>query len=630
MNKCFCLRRWCLWLLWGLLVSGPVCASHRAESVPLHAQAYWIDTSGQATVQDMAAVQDWRSHTGALALGFTAHPVWLKLEVDRQVQGLPWYWRVLPSYLDDVRLYAQDETGRWLEHRTGDLTPFHERRTTDLALTFPWQAPSVLAEPVRVYIRVQSSSTLVAHVQLLSPQAWLQARDAHGLMSGMMLGVIALVVVWAVFQAVTTRESIFVYYAVYAVCSLMMALGLLGYAAAYLFPESSRSDFFTSLMVILATMTGWAFHRHFLQPFMSKGQVRWLIDPALGLSTGTLLLLPAGYQQEAMMVINYTIVVYSLLVLPAVLLMKWPRLQSVNRRLLACYLIFPLGIVFTLLPNLGWATAGTFTGYGGVVHSLLVTVVLAIMLAMRQQNAMQAVGRLREEAAAAHAQAEMVRKERDEKDRFFAMLSHELRTPLLIIKMVLEGQQLRHGRLDALDSAQRAVDDIGHVVDLAMQVDRLEQGRIEPQRLACSLSEIVQSIQQEHVQGQRLHLQIHPDTPLMHSDPMLLRTIVSNLLENALKYSPRDSQVRVELMPAVHALQAGVQVRVHNRLRPGDAPDPQRMASKYYRSQEAHRVSGSGLGLYVVDGLVRMLGGDMQIALDSERSEISLHVDLPA
>lgn len=74
----------------------------------------------------------------------------------------------------------------------------------------------------------------------------------------------------------------------------------------------------------------------------------------------------------------------------------------------------------------------------------------------------------------------------------------------------------------------------------------------------------------------------------------------------------------------------GVEVVVTNRLYPSDLPDPEQMCRKYYRSKAAHRVSGSGLGLYVVDGLVRLLRGSLRVALEPEEPEISLHVWIPA
>ena len=592
--------------------------------------AYWVDTSGQATLKEVSHVSDWRDYQGVLALGFLSNPVWVKLVVEGEARGLPWYWRLLPSYLDDVRLYIQDSQGKWSEHRSGDKIPFHDRETADVALAFPWQAPAEMPEHVTAYIRLQSSSTMVANIQLLSPQAWQEARDTQGLLSGIILGLMGLVVVWALYQVYATRDALFVYYAVYVACCFWMALGLFGYSAEYLFPESQVGDFMTSLSVILASTTGWAFHRKFLQPFIANSKASWMIDPALLISGGTLVLLLAGYRQWALALTSYTIVAYGSIFLPALLLMLWPRMDGSNRRLIAYYLIFPLGIVFTLLPNLGWLQAGMLTGYGGIAHSLLVAMILATMLSMRQKNVEQSVIQFRAEAASAHAQADMIRKDRDEKDRFFAMLSHELRTPLSVIKMVLDNQQAQHGRHDSLVYAQRAVDDIDNVIALAMQVDRLEQGMIELQFAPCFLPEIVRAIKDSHEKGERVVLKADPSTPGVRSDPVLLKVILSNLLDNALKYSPLQSEVQVDLRPARHGDVPGVEVVVTNRLYPSDLPDPEQMCRKYYRSKAAHRVSGSGLGLYVVDGLVRLLRGSLRVALEPEEPEISLHVWIPA
>lgn len=621
-------KHWWAWLwLW---TSFHAVAGHQHAAGPLHETAYWTDTSGQMTVGGMEKISRWQAYEGVLALGFTPYPVWVKLVVDDEAQGLPWVWRVLPSYLDDVRLYVPDAQGGWSEHRSGDRVPFHVRENGDVAMSFAWQAPESLPAHTTLYMRLQSTSTMVAHIQLLSPEAWASARDVQALVSGLVLGLMVLVAVWAAHQAYSTRDALFMYYAVYVACCCLMAFGLFGYAGQYWFPESDRGDFVSSLAVVLAALTGWAFHRKFLLPFLRHSRLRWLIDPALLISLGTLALLLAGRQQWALALTSYTVVVYGAFILPVVLSMLWWRLDKLDRRVVTFYLVFPVAIVLTMLPNLGWITAGALTGYGGIAHSLLVAVILAAMLALRQRNVEQSVSWFRAEAAAANAQADMIRQDRDEKDRFFAMLSHELRTPLSVIKMVLENQQSQHGRNETLAYAQRAVDDIDNVIALAMQVDRLEQGMIELQFAPCFLPEIVQAIRDSHEKGERVVLTLDPATPGVRSDPVLLKVILSNLLDNALKYSPPTSEVQVALRPAVHEGVSGVEVTVCNRLQPNDIPDPEQMFGKYYRSKLAHRVSGSGLGLYVVDGLVRLLKGSVRIALRTDVPEMALHVWIPA
>jgi len=97
---------------------------------------------------------------------------------------------------------------------------------------------------------------------------------------------------------------------------------------------------------------------------------------------------------------------------------------------------------------------------------------------------------------------------------------------------------------------------------------------------------------------------------LLQTDPTILRMILTNLIDNAVKYRAPESQVSVE----VAGNPQGVSIAVINA--PGVAgwPDASKVFEKYYRSPGAHRETGSGLGLYLVSMLARLAGGTIRYA----------------
>lgn len=101
---------------------------------------------------------------------------------------------------------------------------------------------------------------------------------------------------------------------------------------------------------------------------------------------------------------------------------------------------------------------------------------------------------------------------------------------------------------------------------------------------------------------------------MLESDPFLVRTIVANLLDNALKYSPPDTRVDLHLQQ-----RAGeTAMRVFNQPGAAGMPDPQRLFDKYYRSPGAHKQTGSGLGLYLVAGLAKRIGAAVRDVSDRD------------
>ena len=97
----------------------------------------------------------------------------------------------------------------------------------------------------------------------------------------------------------------------------------------------------------------------------------------------------------------------------------------------------------------------------------------------------------------------------------------------------------------------------------------------------------------------------------LHSDPLLLRTILSNLIDNAVKYSPpaEPVQVMIESKPQISV--SGILIRIDNAVSKAGLPDPTCVFAKYYRAPGAHQQSGSGLGLYIAKALALKLGGTL-------------------
>jgi signal transduction histidine kinase len=95
----------------------------------------------------------------------------------------------------------------------------------------------------------------------------------------------------------------------------------------------------------------------------------------------------------------------------------------------------------------------------------------------------------------------------------------------------------------------------------------------------------------------------------VHTDQDILRIIVSNILENAIKYSPKESQIYIETRTEDVNGAPGIHIQFINDVGAMGAPDPAYVFKKYYRNSSATKISGSGLGLYLVYELIQLIGG---------------------
>ncbi|MBF0256617.1 MAG: sensor histidine kinase [Gammaproteobacteria bacterium] len=104
---------------------------------------------------------------------------------------------------------------------------------------------------------------------------------------------------------------------------------------------------------------------------------------------------------------------------------------------------------------------------------------------------------------------------------------------------------------------------------------------------------------------QRVQLQLD-SRPQLHTDAKLLRVILTNLIDNALKYGDPTQPIQVRLSG-----DQPCQLRICNPPGPAGAPDAEQVFEKYYRSPRAHGLTGSGQGLYIAHAFSQMLGGEL-------------------
>jgi signal transduction histidine kinase len=220
---------------------------------------------------------------------------------------------------------------------------------------------------------------------------------------------------------------------------------------------------------------------------------------------------------------------------------------------------------------------------------------------------------------------------------FIDSVTHELKTPLASLKLAAE--TLARPELAADRREQLRVmmlQDVSRLVNLVDGI--LDANRLLGAREAADLGEVVLSDMIEHVAAEtirRHHVGLEifefvcDDDIALIVDPTSLRTILSNLIDNAIKYSDGVPAVRIEARRDREIGQ--VWIRVSDRGIGIDKDDLKRIFRRFYRvDEEAVRSRhGTGLGLFVVAGLVKALGGKIEAMSDGVGHGTTIHVQLP-
>jgi signal transduction histidine kinase len=288
------------------------------------------------------------------------------------------------------------------------------------------------------------------------------------------------------------------------------------------------------------------------------------------------------------------------------------------------FLVFIYGLAISIallhrLPIMGASSGNDLFFYFNLVYPLLTSITLMFLVQKRLYRLSKNQQERQRRLELAETEVTKERSQREEQANFLKMLAHEMKTPLSVVRMAVGNASVPTKTHEVVE---RAVTDMDSIIERLLQVERLEDERIDIQLEQIDLPEMVKRLRLSLPEGERIHMRVHGELCLQ-SDQQLVRVILSNLLENALKYSPQGSPVMITLTGDV----TKVCVAVENAVGSADFPNPEQVFSKYYRSALAHQRTGSGLGLYLVQSLVKLLGGTVHYEAQAE--SIHFRVYLP-
>jgi two-component system sensor histidine kinase KdpD len=200
----------------------------------------------------------------------------------------------------------------------------------------------------------------------------------------------------------------------------------------------------------------------------------------------------------------------------------------------------------------------------------------------------------------------------------FSSVTHDLRTPLASIKASVtslmdegvahdptEQRELLQTVLEETDRLNRLV---GNILDLA----KVRAGALVPSKEPTSMEDVLESVvhrMQSSLSRVTLRTVARPDLPDAMADPVQIDQVLTNLLENAVRFSPVGGEVQVTLAP----WQESVQVRVSDRGPGIPAADREVVFEPFYRRDAGPGRGGSGLGLAIARAIVLAHGGKIWI-----------------
>ncbi|MFM1881287.1 MAG: hypothetical protein RLZZ344_1521 [Pseudomonadota bacterium] len=633
-------------LLWGALCLAVLLVSNTAQAIAqdhITSRAYFEDDGGQQTIETVRDAQ-FSNFDGVLSRGYGAAVVWIRLRIDPTISKAAadetLYLRIRPAYLDELQIYDPElhpqsqatpplpsaeptQVGQTDPIVVGDRHPFDTHSEPATAFVVRLSAGSQARD---IYIRLVSTSTRLAHFEALTGPQLRRETTRLDQLTALYLTIVGVFLVWGIVQVLTRPNILLVTFVVFQAGTIFFSLGMLGYARFYLSEYLSITwiDFFTSLPAVTATGAVMFFCVQLLKEISYYPWYQKLEKGILLVYTGLLGAMFFG-GVRAVLTINMMLVLIApislllfSLIIPRANTLLHTR-QSTEARLPRFVVVgfFAFSCLFTLmtaLPALGILQGAEISLYIVLFYSVTSGCLMVSVLYYRGLILLRRQTALAAEAGNQKLRAEQEYKSRLERERLLAMLGHELKTPLATVRMLLMDREIPERTAQKIQSS---ITDMAQVVERTVQTSQVEDGAIEVRHADCDVIALVADLVKGLAGRDRIEI-AHAEGLIVktRTDPYLVQVILRNLLDNGLKYGDPNAPVRLTI-EAVNTMNCW-SITVANR--PGHAgwPERQKVFEKYYRSPTASHRSGSGLGLYMIQGLARAMEGRLLYEPDAQ------------
>jgi two-component system sensor histidine kinase KdpD len=201
-------------------------------------------------------------------------------------------------------------------------------------------------------------------------------------------------------------------------------------------------------------------------------------------------------------------------------------------------------------------------------------------------------------------------------------VSHDLRTPLASIKASATSllQEDMHWdaatQRDFLTAINEETDRLTRLVGNFLDLSRIQGGALRPEKEWYDIAEVIGAVTRRLAPllgAHPLRVAISPDLPLLHFDYVEIAQVLANLIENAAKYSPPETEITV----VADGEEGAVRVCVIDHgfgIPPADLPHIFDTFYRVQRSGQNQQVAGTGIGLAICKGFVEAHGGTISVA----------------
>lgn len=597
---------------------------------------YLIDTRGDLGAEAVARMpaSSFRPGTGMLRLGFTHAPVWVRLTIPEADAPDPRPWlTVSPPYLDRVTVYQRplDADVAFTALTLGDRVPTRDRPVRHHQLVFPLEPAQ--GHDRQLLIRIETTSSVMMDARLWSPAALVNATVSDNLFWGGYFALAAASTVLALAIGWVSRNRALLAIAASGIAYILVA-GIQGYLPLILPKIITR---FADPLVGLSLFLGYAAVIWIGREILDLRRLRPRTDRAARVAIWIVLAatitIPLDFYQASGPLVMALGELLKLVMCLSVITVA-PREGLRYSLLLLAFAAHSLTTTSAVLITLGLWQPPTPIFYDAWHYTLIAVmlIICGLLISGIYRSAF-----LAQQQTLLERDLEREREAGFRQRQFVGMLAHEFRNLLAVIDAATRNL-LRLPDNDRADQRPR-IERIQHCVErMTRLVDNcLADARIASDRALGELAPVsVRAMVEEAAAvvappGQNaISVRLTPYAKALkatalqiNADPPLLLIALSNLLDNAIKFSS-DQRAGVE----IDADDTKVRIRIWNRGSGIPADEQNLVFERFFRASNVKfDTPGSGLGLFVSASLIEAHGGSIRLNENTgERTAFTLEL----
>ena len=583
------------------------------------AERSWIeDSSNSMTLEQVQALPQNRLQDNLFGTGFSRSTFWIRLQIDpsrlpisKSDESL--VIRIRPVYQDEVWIYdslsPQDK-----ERVTGDYHDWADDEWQSLNLNFVIPLGKA---PRDVWLKLRTHQALYTSIDVLTERQAIASDRRQDVWSMFSLASLGFIFAWGSLMWVSKRDPLIGWFNLRTVAVIAYIFFLMGYGRMFLsnyLPAPLIDYTFNISLWVFVSAAIW-FDSKLLQEFKANRTIVLLTKLlVIGLPIELLTIFLGRIDLGVRVNFLITLIAIVLVFIGAISARAWKEISdNKNTRkpvvskavFVGLYSLAILTVIYNRLAIMRIIPPPENLLDYLLLQTLPISFFMMMLLHLRSYKQSQQHHAELRELDGVRREAEFERKRHLEDERFISMLTHELKTPISVAKINLDMSGIDGKERDRIE---RALKNMTDVVERCRISSAMEDSRLQLDKTTFSVPDAIDGALSLLGRPERVKF-FEVNEVLVDSDSQLCGIVISNLLDNALKYSPTNSPISIRYAPITHEGKLGVSIFVANEVGAGGLPDPARMFTKYYRAKTAASKSGSGLGLYISTGIAQILGG---------------------